>query len=191
MSSDPSAHVVARPAEQSERAALARVLGEAFVDYPWTRWTVPGEDQLARLTQIQHAYLDHAATHGGHVWTTSTLDAGAVLIPASMPDPAPDVAERIIELHGDGWARVVAHEVSVGGRRPPADWTLATVGVLPAVRGRGLGTAVLESALSELGEDRVLLETSAIANVRLYERLGFRVVEHVLHEGPEVWIMLR
>lgn len=181
----------ARLATDADLPTLASVLGEAFHDYPWTRWTVPGEDRLARLAEIQGVYLAHAATHGGRVWTTPDLDAVAVLIPASLPDPAPEVGERIVALHGEGWQRVVDHEVAVGPRRPEADWLLATVGVDPSRQGRGLGTTILEAALADLGDASVLLETSSDANVRLYERLGFRVVERVEGAGPDVWLMLR
>ncbi|GAA2084995.1 GNAT family N-acetyltransferase [Aeromicrobium tamlense] len=180
-----------RLATGADLPTLASVLGEAFADYPWTRWTLPGDGRLARLTEIQGVYLAHAAAHGGRVWTTPELDAVAVLIPTSLPDPSPEVGERIVALHGDGWQRLVEHEVAIGPRRPEADWLLATVGVDPAQQGRGLGTTVLEAALADLGDARVLLETSSEANVRLYERLGFRVVEQVESAGPDVWIMLR
>ncbi|MFO6452415.1 MULTISPECIES: GNAT family N-acetyltransferase [unclassified Aeromicrobium] len=181
----------ARLATAADLPILAAVLGEAFHDYPWTSWTLPGEDRLGRLTQIQGVYLAHAAAHGGRVWTTPELDAVAVLIPTTLPDPPPEVGERIVALHGEGWQRLVDHEAAIGPRRPEADWLLATVGVDLAQQGRGLGTTVLEAALADLGDARVLLETSSDANVRLYERLGFRVVEHVEGAGPDVWIMLR
>jgi len=180
-----------RPAALHELATLAEVLGEAFADYPWTRWTVPGAGSLERLTEIQHLYLAHAHEGGGRVWTSPGLDAVAVLIPSTMADPAPETVERIVNLHGDGWQRVVAHEVVAAPLRPAADWVLATVGVAQGRRGQGIGTAVLRAALADVGEASVLLETSSAQNVRLYERLGFRVVGEVDGDGPDVWLMLR
>lgn len=180
-----------RRAVDADLPTLAIVLGDAFLDYPWTRWTVPGADLRERLIEIQQEYLVHAAAHGGRIWTTEGLDAVAVLVPASLPDPSPEVAERIVTLHGDGWQRVVDHEIAAGPLRPEADWLLATVGVDPARQGHGLGTVVLEAALADRPDARVLLETSSAANVRLYERLGFHVVEHLTGAGPDVWVMLR
>lgn len=180
-----------RPATGDELARLAGVLANAFADYPWTRWTVPGDDAWRRLAELQLLYLDHALAHGGRIWTTPDLDAVAVLIPAAMPDPSEATFGRVVALHGDGWQRVVEHEETIAARRPPADWVLATVGVAPARHGRGLGSAVLRTALADLGTESVLLETSSPANVRLYERLGFHVAEHVRGAGPDVWIMLR
>lgn len=180
-----------RLATPDELTALAAVLGDAFAEYAWTRWTVPGEDAHRRLAELQHLYLAHAHEHGGRIWTTPGREAAAVVIPADLPDPSEETFGRIVALHGEGWQRVVDHEQSVASLRPEADWTLATVGVAPERHGQGLGSAVLRAALADLGSARVLLETSSADNVRLYERLGFETVEHVRGDGPDVWIMLR
>lgn len=186
---NPSDHP--RRASAEELPRLADVLGSAFENYPWTRWTVPGEDARRRLVEIQRRYLVHAHEHGGRIWTTPRLDAVAALVPADLPAPPERTLRAIARLHGAGWSRIVDHETAAGASRPDAAWTLATVGVVPVRHGRGVGMSLLRAALADVGEGRVALETSSPANVRLYERLGFAVVDHVRGPGPDVWVMLR
>jgi len=67
---------------------------------------------------------------------------------------------------------------------------IQNLGITPAHRGRGLGTALLMRALDgfrRAGLDRVHLEVTAenIGAIRLYERLGFRTVKTV-YKAAEV-----
>jgi ribosomal protein S18 acetylase RimI-like enzyme len=93
------------------------------------------------------------------------------------------------------------------GRTPPAfmlgkqdmccngiNWFLATIDVDPAHQGCGIGSTLLAPVLARADEQRscCFRETHAADNVRLYERHGFRVVEHI--EDPAtvpLWVMLR
>ena len=61
---------------------------------------------------------------------------------------------------------------------------IQNLGIVPAHRGRGLGTCLLERALEgfrQAGLARVFLEVTADNEgaIRLYRRLGFRVVKTV------------
>jgi len=102
--------------------------------------------------------------------------------------PLPELAARIAALLEAGDTFVV-----VGGRGPdavavvrcrPALWSpgqecyLAELYVVPPLRGRGLGRAVLQAAMDEgrrRGADRMDLGTSEadVAARRLYESMGF------------------
>ena len=73
-------------------------------------------------------------------------------------------------------------------------WFLATIGVDPAHQGNGMGSALMAPVLARADEQRMpcYLETHTADNVRLYERHGFRVMEHI--ENPTtvpLWAMLR
>ncbi|MFH5803114.1 GNAT family N-acetyltransferase [Alienimonas sp. DA493] len=79
----------------------------------------------------------------------------------------------------------VDREVAVGTvaliRQPDATFELAKMGVTAAWRGRGVGRALVETALAHAaaeGAGRVTLlsNTKLTAALRLYERLGFRRV---------------
>jgi predicted N-acetyltransferase YhbS len=70
-----------------------------------------------------------------------------------------------------------------------------TVGTAPEAQGQGLGSAVLIPGLQEAERAGypAFLETSSEANVRFYERLGFKVTADVQlpDSGPRTWCMRR
>jgi len=186
-----------RRAGSDDLPAIADALAWAFIDYPWTRWTVPGsEHDLPRLRRLQKAYLTAFALPHGAIWVTPELKSAAVFVrnPASTPEPAD--WDRITFLHGsDGIARIEQHEKAAAPLRPHHDWTLASVGTHPYHQGRGYGGAVIAAGLADLDArgGTCLLETSTDDNIRLYQRLGFQTVTTVsaIAGSPPVTIMLR
>jgi ribosomal protein S18 acetylase RimI-like enzyme len=74
-------------------------------------------------------------------------------------------------------------------------WYLMIVGVAPELQGQGRGAALVEEGLDRANREALpcYLETSAERNLRLYERLGFQVVESARLGvgGPPAWAMLR
>jgi GNAT superfamily N-acetyltransferase len=75
----------------------------------------------------------------------------------------------------------------IGAEGDRGDWRVRGMAALPAVRGRGAGTAVLDALLRHAGENGA---TRAWARVRtparsLYERAGFAVVSEE-YELPEI-----
>ncbi|GGM44164.1 GNAT family N-acetyltransferase [Promicromonospora citrea] len=181
---------VVRRASSSDLDRAARVLAAAFDAYPWTRWALPAEGYRERLEEVQRLYLGHAAEHGA-VLVDDGVRAVAAFLPPDAPDLAEAVGRRVAELHGQRWASLVALELPA---LPPQAWVLATVGVDPAHRGAGLGTAVVRAGLKVADEAGapVGLETSDERNVRLYERLGFATVAVTqVPDGPAVHTMVR
>jgi ribosomal protein S18 acetylase RimI-like enzyme len=85
------------------------------------------------------------------------------------------------------------------GRRaalvPQPHWYLESIGVEPALQGRGLGTALLAPVLAEADAAGVpaYLETETEDNVRFYQRLGFVVAEEEVADALQVpvWLMVR
>ncbi len=68
------------------------------------------------------------------------------------------------------------------------------LGVDPARRGGGLGSALLAAGTHRCDVERrpAYLEATSPRNRRLYERHGFEVVgEVVLPDGPSMWPMWR
>jgi len=72
-------------------------------------------------------------------------------------------------------------------------WYLAAIGVVPHRQGRGLAAALVRPMLARACAQRVAcyLETQHDQNVRIYERLGFRVVCQTQPPGHPigVWAM--
>lgn len=175
-----------RAATADDLVAAADTLTEAFAHYPWTRHVVPEDDYAARLHALQLLYLQHALEHGV-VAVAADGDAVVALLPPDAPEPASEVVERVVELHGDRVDRLEQRPA------PAQAWRLETLGVRPARQGRGLASALLSHALAEVGRrggHEVVLETSEPRNVRLYERHGFGVTGRTDGaDAPPVWTM--
>ncbi len=189
-----------REATEDDLPRLAETLAGAFADYAWTGWIVDPSDHPRRLRELYSIYLG-VALRFGRVWTTADASAGAAwtwtghgaAIGAYMERAGLDV--RVAELAGDRAGAAAQADAALEPLRPAeAHWRLEAVGVVPAHQGQGLGTRVLTPGLEvcDAGGATAALETSARGNVRLYERLGFRVqAELQIPDGPHVWHMRR
>ena len=74
---------------------------------------------------------------------------------------------------------------------PPRPYLyLGTVGA--AIRGQGIGSALIRSGLQDYS-GTAYLESSKEENIAIYERFGFRVTERIdlPDGGPPVWPMVR
>ena len=132
----------------------SEVLGEAFADYPWTRWTVDPEDHLRRVTALQRLALQHYGLPFGQVWV-SAVD-GVVHSVAVWMDSAVHVPARSMSSYVRAWShsRVRA---TMRRSQPSAASGLAT-GTAPLpprrgrndarMQGRGLARAALAPVLT-------------------------------------------
>ncbi|MGY2082484.1 GNAT family N-acetyltransferase [Blastococcus sp. SYSU DS0539] len=190
-----------RPATTGDLPAAARLLADAFTDYPWTRWTVAADDHHRRLTALQELYLAAIALPYGHVdlgCTAQRLATVAVWLPGTaVPDQVwRAIGPTVTDLAGDRAATAAAADAALAPHRPGGEHlVLASVGVDRSHQGRGLGTVALASGLTRA--DRyglpVHLETSAARNVRFYQHLGFSVTTAIdlSDGGPRTWLMRR
>lgn len=80
-------------------------------------------------------------------------------------------------------------------RMPEPHWELLIVAVDPALQGRGRGSALVREGLAVADEQGLpcYLNTNSPANLRLYGRLGFSVLEKATlgKDGPQAWAMRR
>ena len=84
--------------------------------------------------------------------------------------------------------------MGLGGVEDPDQplWNLDSLAVDPTLQGRGIGSALIEFGLAQVGEAGVFLKTGTARNVPLYQRVpGFRVGEDAdaPDDGPHVWFM--
>ncbi len=180
----------------------ADVLGAAFADYAWTRWTIDTDDHVRRVIALQRLAL---ATYGlpyGEVWVgvvdgriecVSVWMQSDVEIPASMDA---GVADSTVALLGDRQEASRAAEAQLSDWRPRRRHLfLGTIGTTPRMQRRGLARSVIEPVLAVADANGLaaFLETSAESNVVFYGRFGFEVIGHRVIEGggPDVWAMLR
>ncbi|WP_130799261.1 GNAT family N-acetyltransferase [Streptomyces otsuchiensis] len=185
-------------ATQADVPAAVETLARAFADYPLTRHVVAADRHQERVRGLQRIFLEDVGMRYGRVWVAGGGDAVAVwTTPEADPSPGFAAAAPLLsELVGDRAAAFAAAEEAMEPHRPTRPtWFLATVGVRPAVHGRGLGTSVLLPGLRAAREAGLpaFLETSAERNVRFYRRLGFEVTAEVELPGggPKTWCMLR
>ncbi len=142
----PTEPVRVRRATTSDIPAAARVLTEAFADYPWTRFTVAADHHTERIEALQRLLLERVALPYGTVHLATLRgdhaepDAVAVWLP---PEPAvpeavwTDLAGVRAGLLGDpAGAAAVADNASAALRPATDHWLLATVGVRPHSQGR-------------------------------------------------------
>lgn len=190
-----------RRGAQADLPAVADVLGQAFADYPWTRWCVDADDHVRRITELQRISLDVLGLPFGLVWLGERN--GKVISAAVWTDSRTDVdrsrfielADRSRSLHGNRLHAAIDAEAE-GFPRPPAPHLfLETMGTHPDHRRRGHGAAVLGPGLELADREDLMcgLETSTEGNVAFYQSVGFDVVHHrvVANGGPDVWTMWR
>lgn len=193
--------VVTRFADLDDLDRAADVLGDAFADYPWTRWTVDASDHLRRIIALQRIALEHFALPFGAVSVTAV--GGEIHSVAAWSDSAASVGNvhdsvpaQVAELEGSRHGASKAADVQVESLRPQKRHLyLGTVGTSRTMQGRGLATQTLGPLLYASDRDavEVWLETSSESNVNFYRQLGFDVECHLVINGggPSVWVMSR
>lgn len=182
-----------RRATGADTTRVVAILTAAFTDYVWTKWTVPSTCFKERLSELQGLYVEHFAQPHGRILVDDEVRAVAAFIPSDMPEPKPEIYERIAALHGDRLQAFAEADQLLEAKRPRHDWILASVGVDPLFQRQGLGRQVCSAGLQQIADDgqTCLVETSEPTNVAFYRQLGFEVVEQAqVAGGPTVWMMV-
>ncbi|MFF4675140.1 GNAT family N-acetyltransferase [Streptomyces sp. NPDC001279] len=187
-----------RPITDADVPAAVDTLARAFADYPYTRYVIAADNHVERIRRFQELSLTRISMVYGRVWVA---DEGRAVAAWSIPgqDPSPAFAELgpiFDELSGDRAAASEAVDAATAPYRPQEPgWFLETVGTAPEAQGQGLGSAVLIPGIQEAERAGypAFLETSSEANVRFYERLGFKVTADIQlpDNSLRTWCMRR
>ena len=190
-----------RLAENRDVPRIAATLTIALAESRWTRWALPDDGRMQRLTRLHELDAGHRGVATRSTWVTDDVDAVAAWEPPAGTAPLPaDVAEalaRELPYLAGNRARVVAETAAlVGAARPSTPhWWLAHLGVRPSSRRRGLAAAVLAPVVVRCD---TLQEVAAAAvyswaNVRFLRGFGFEVTAELRTSDDElpVWVVTR
>jgi GNAT superfamily N-acetyltransferase len=193
-----------RPAVQRDVPRIAATLTIALADSRWTRWALPDDGRMQRLTRLHELDAGHRGVSTGGAWVTDDVTAVAVWEPpAGAPGTSPlptDVRaalDRELPYLSAGRASVVAETAALvtAARPDEPHWWLTHLGVRPSSRRKGLAAAVLAPALVRCDTDGVLAAAAVFswANVRFLRGFGFEVAAELRTSDDELplWVLVR
>lgn len=179
---------------------LASTFGQAFVNEPMMLWPMGLAGGVADPLTRCFGYFLEQGLGLGVVWEVDDGNGAAVWV---SPEQAraweaadPWNQARIRALTDDGGRRYDAFWEWVESRTPDEPlWLLDSIAVAPGRQGRGLGSALIASGLTQAAAAGVpaFLSTGTRRNVDIYGRSGFRVIEEADAPGggPHIWFMRR
>jgi len=193
-----------RPAEQRDVPRIAATLTVALADSRWTRWALPDDGRMQRLTRLHELDAGHRGVSTRTAWVTDDVTAVAVWEPppgAAGTEPLPaDVraalASELPYLSADRISAVRDTTALIATTRPAEPhWWLAHLGVRPSSRRQGLAAAVMAPALVRCDSDGVLAAAAvhSWANVRFLRGFGFEVTTTTRTADDELplWVLVR
>jgi GNAT superfamily N-acetyltransferase len=193
-----------RPAEQRDVPRIAATLTVALADSRWTRWALPDDGRMQRLTRLHELDAGHRGVSTRSAWVTDDVTAVAVWEPpdgadgtAPLPaDVSAALARELPYLRADRAATVAETAAMIGTARPTeSHWWLAHVGVRPSSRRQGLAAAVLAPVLVRCDAEGTLAAAAVYswANARFLRGFGFEVTLSTRTADGELplWVVVR
>jgi GNAT superfamily N-acetyltransferase len=193
-----------RPAEQRDVPRIAATLTVALADSRWTRWALPDDGRMQRLTRLNELDAGHRGVSTGTAWVTDDVTAVAVWEPpagaagtAPLPADVRAALDRELPYLAGDRAVVVRETAALIEAARPSEphWWLAHLGVRPSARRQGLAAAVLAPALVRCDADGALAAAAVYswANVRFLRGFGFEVILTTRTTDDELplWVLVR
>jgi ribosomal protein S18 acetylase RimI-like enzyme len=192
-----------RRATVDDAARLARLFAAAFSRDPLFNWLArPGARALA-LQRFFYWLLRERTLPHGETWMRPDGYAAAAWVPPYFEAKPASLREEMSLLPAI-WgltglprlARGAAMAAAMEHAHPKEPYFyLAFIGVAPRFQGSGMGSALLAETLARVDAAGApaFLENSNPRNIKLYERLGFRVVHEVTarRDAPPLYAMWR
>lgn len=193
-----------RLAEQRDVPRIAATLTVALADSRWTRWALPDDGRMQRLTRLNELDAGHRGVSTRTAWVTEDVSAVAVWEPpagadgtASLPaDVRAALARELPYLAADRWPAVAGTADLVAAARPGGPhWWLAHLGVRPTSRRKGFAAAVLAPVLVRCDAEGSVAAAAVYswANVRFLRGFGFEVTAELRTKDDELplWVLVR
>ena len=181
---------------EDQRSAVLSAFTLAFARDPMMRWLYPEpEAYLTHFPEFAGAF-GGPSFDAGTAWASEDIGGAALWFPSGV-HPDGDAIESVIfgtvEKSKHPTVGAVLERMDELHPEEP-HWYLAIVGVDSAHQGKGLGAQLMRSALARCDEEGLIayLESSNPANISLYERHGFRIVDEIqIDDAPPIVPMLR
>lgn len=190
-----------RLAEQRDVPRIAATLTIALADSRWTRWALPDDGRMQRLTRLHELDAGHRGVATRSAWVTDDVTAVAVWEPPAGTAPLPDdvsaaLGRELPYLAADRWGAVRDTTALISAARPESPhWWLLHLGVRPTSRRRGMAAAVLAPVLVRCDTDGTLAAAAVVswANVRFLRGFGFEVTLETRTADDELplWVLVR
>lgn len=190
-----------RLAETRDVPRIAATLTIALADSRWTRWALPDDGRMQRLTRLHELEAGHKGVATGSAWVTDDVDAVATWEPpagtAELPDDVAAALRTELPYLAGPRARVVADtDALVAAARPSEPhWWLAHLGVRPSARRRGLAAAVLAPVIVRCDAEQTVAAAAVFswANTRFLRGFGFEVTAELRTADDElpIWVVVR
>ena len=191
-----------RLAEQRDVPRIAATLTIALADSRWTRWALPDDGRMQRLTRLHELDAAHRGVSTHSAWVTEDVSAVAVWEPPAGTAPLPGRRVRgagpraPLPRGGPVVAPSATPPRSSRAARPAEPhWWLAHLGVRPTSRRRGLAAAVLAPVLVRCDAEGTLAAAAVFswANVRFLRGFGFEVTftGRTTDDELPLWVLVR
>jgi GNAT superfamily N-acetyltransferase len=197
-----------RPAELGEVPAVSAALAQAFASDAVMNWLLPQRTRRAARRELMFTLevQTYVLPQQGIVFTAGNdrseggLVGGCLVLPPGrwqMPDTTDGrTALRWLRAFGIRLPRAIRTQRALQERHPAEPhYYIRSVGVRPALQGRGIGTALMRPTLDRCDSEGVpaYLEASSERSAVLYQRLGFvhLGVLTLADAAPPLWPMRR
>lgn len=189
----------------ADREPAIQLLMAAFAEDPVLTYLATGSDHPAILRCVFDAILTYCQPHN-QLWGAFTADHQKLMGVAAWIPPEADANDELIWLSAGlyrlpllvaphRWGRWLPLFGGFGNRIPKPCWSLQLLGVSPDCQRQGVGSLLLQPALTTSRETGIPchLETSTESAVQFYQRQGFRVAHErpLTDDGVRYWTMLR
>jgi GNAT superfamily N-acetyltransferase len=198
-----------RPALPADVPRIAATLTLALATSRWTRWALPEDGRIQRLTRWHELDAGHRGVATGTAWVTEDVTSVAVWSPppgatstvgvgtAPLPDDVREALARELPYLSAHRAPVVAatDEIVAAARPEGPHWWLRHLATRPSARRRGGAAAVLEPVLHRCDADGVPAAAAAYswAAVGYLRDSGFEVAAalRTADDAMPVWVVVR
>jgi GNAT superfamily N-acetyltransferase len=182
------------PATPADRDRVVATVVAAFRADPAFRYFFPEDDTYSAHAAEFTRYLFDRRVQLGTVWVALDGAVAALWDPPPPATPAAHTSVVALDLPAEARERIDRYDSAVHGMLPTEPhWYLGVLATHPDQAGRRLGRRLMAAGVTTAHAEGLpaCLETTNPANVELYQREGWAVLDHVTGGGvPDTWVLV-